>query len=113
MPQPSLHDGRSRVTFPDTPHWVQTKHYPTKRQAEVWLKYIITESGTDEQGWWLGWCPLHDKERTPATATARYHFPLGSYRCLADSPCHAPKKAMSLQNLLEQMALAANGPHGS
>jgi hypothetical protein len=72
---------------------------PSEFQRKHFWPLVFVQDGVDEHGWWLGWCPLHDEAHDPRHASAQYHFGLGSYRCLADKPCHAPKKAMSLSNL--------------
>lgn len=64
----------------------------------------MEELGVDVDGWWMGWCPLHDKERKPDAATALFNFGHGVMRCEGEPSCTAPKKSMSLQNVLTAMA---------
>lgn len=67
--------------------------------------FVFPDDGIDDGGWWIGWCPLHDEARDPRKSTARYNFKSGVYKCTRlPEPCHAPKKGMSLVNLLKLMA---------
>jgi hypothetical protein len=80
---------------------------PSKAQIlswEPWLKIDkapVIQNSTD--GWWAGWCPLHDKDHHKGRASAMFNFRYGSYRCLRAEPCHAPKKGMTLVNLARAM----------
>lgn len=58
--------------------------------------------GTDVDGWFFGWCPVHDKEQKPDRATAQYNFGQGVMRCLiTPESCHeGKKKGMTLVNVL-------------
>lgn len=78
---------------------------PTPNQFDLWGKYVPMEGREpDEQGDWLGWCPLHDPQgRKNRKFSAIFNFHRGSMRCLADKPCHEPKRAISLTNLAIKM----------
>jgi hypothetical protein len=79
--------------------------YPSEQQAELWWKYVIEDCGYDDAGWWIGRCPLHDKEAT-GTASALFNFTTGSVKCLREDaePCtgfrYGKGRAMSFQNVL-------------
>lgn len=77
---------------------------PSPAQEKVWARHIMVELGIDIDGWFMGWCPLHDKTRDPERSSAQFNFMHGVMRCEAEAPCHAPKRSMSLQNVLTRMA---------
>lgn len=94
--------------MPDSniPDWVPIQYRPTERQKTDWWRFILPDAGTDPQGWWLGWCPLHDKQQLADQATASFNFDRDAFRCTAESPCHEVvqgKRGMSLTNLKAAM----------
>lgn len=89
------------------PSWVPEQFRPTERQSTMWMDLVFVEDGTTAEGWWIGWCPLHDQVRDPQHATAQFNFQKDVYRCTNDEPCHAPKRAMSLTNLKTRMTQAS------
>jgi hypothetical protein len=81
---------------------VDPLHMPSKYQEELWGNYIIAEDGTDQEGNWHGWCPMHPfpGDNRP---TALFNFQSGVLVCLADPSCHEGKRAISLTNVLTRM----------
>lgn len=85
---------------------VDRKLLPSKAQMAIWEVWFngskppVLQSATE--GWWTGWCPLHDHEHK-GKPSAMFNFRYGSYKCLRADPCHAPKKGMTLVNLARQM----------
>ena len=75
---------------------------PTKHQHEKFGDFVDWSEGCGDDGQWLGACPLHDPQRLGHTAT--YSFDRGIMRCQGDPACHAPKRAMSLHNVLKALA---------
>lgn len=85
-------------------------HDPSSAQRATWGAYVIWESGPDGDGWWLGWCPVHDSSQGDIDApSAQFSFSHGSLRCMGNPangmglPCHAPTRAVSFQNALSLM----------
>jgi len=82
----------------------------------LWKHVIQTRPPLD--GWWYGWCPLHDPDGSdPDQPTAEFNFFKGVMRCLGDPDlgCHemrtkgaVPKRktVISLVNLLTRMAVS-------
>jgi hypothetical protein len=75
---------------------------PTKRQFAEFSDCVDWSEGCGQDGLWLGSCPLHDPGRNGHSAT--YSFDRGVLRCQGDPACHAPKRAMSLNNVLKALA---------
>lgn len=76
---------------------------------DEWIEWTlppITSSHAD--GWWNGWCPLHEKP-TGGGFSALFNFRVGSYKCLNEPACHAPKKGMTLVHLASAMEAARRG----
>lgn len=84
---------------------VPEQFWPTRRQYTIFSPFIAFDKGTDLDGWWYGYCPLHDLRyrSADAPASAMFHWHYGAMRCLRDDPCHPGKKAISLANLLVRM----------
>lgn len=76
---------------------------PSAAQRDLWWVFIIEADGADPDGWWLGHCPLHDKEVSGVEPTAQFNFQHGALRCMGDPPCHS-RRSISLNNVLSQMA---------
>jgi hypothetical protein len=75
---------------------------PSPAQTQLWGTMYGGEP--DPHGWFLGWCPIHDRDGNLLDQpTAQYNFAAGVMRCLKDPPCHA-KRSVSLTNLLALMA---------
>jgi len=80
---------------------------PKQGVRERWERWLDPRMGPDEQGWWWGWCPLHDDDgRTRRrNHSAQFHFHRGSLRCLRENTeCHEMKgdrrkKAITLVNV--------------
>ena len=67
----------------------------------MWAPWVpFDKQNPDDEGNWLGWCPIHDKTgRKNRPYSAVFNFVRSSVRCLREEqPCNAPKKAMSLMN---------------
>jgi len=82
---------------------VNPLHLPSSYQEELWGKYVIAGDGTDLDGDWHGWCPLHDKAEDPERPTALFNFQSGVMVCMGDPSCHEGKRAISLTNVLMRM----------
>jgi hypothetical protein len=76
---------------------------PSATQRELWWAFIIEADGADPDGWWLGHCPLHDKEAESVEPTAQFNFQHGALRCMGDPPCHE-RRSISLTRVLTEMA---------
>lgn len=72
---------------------------PSQSQRGLWWGLVMPLDGVDQDGYWLGWCPLHDHEKDEDVATAQFNFRKGVMRCLAEPPCHPGKRVMSLMNV--------------
>jgi hypothetical protein len=71
---------------------------PTLYQLADWGDWYDQNAGPTD-GWWLGWCPLHDKRhQTGFKPSAMFNFWNGTMRCLRDPTCHE-KRVVSLHNL--------------
>lgn len=73
---------------------------PTSAEWRFWKSYIPTTSVPDPDGWWWGWCPLHDTVKQDGVWTAQISFAKGCMRCLGEVSCHTPKRARSLINIV-------------
>lgn len=82
---------------------VDPMHMPSKFQEDLWGSRIIAEDGTDQDGNWHGWCPLHEAEMDADRPTALFNFQSGVMVCLAEPSCHEGKRAISLTNVLTRM----------
>lgn len=65
-----------------------------------WERWYIPDTEVD--GWFFGWCPIHDRVQKPEVPTAQFNFGQGVMRCLTTpDKCHDEgKKGMSLINTL-------------
>lgn len=75
---------------------------PNEFQKNLWWSFVIEEDGTDTEGYWHGWCPIHDNEHDKEVPTALFNFLKGVMKCNGDPCCHEGR-AMSLQNVLMRM----------
>lgn len=73
---------------------------PREGDWEYWKMWLPAEPTVDPDGWWWGWCPMHDTERSPDKFTAQIGFHRNSMRCLGEPSCHAPKRAIALTNAI-------------
>lgn len=64
----------------------------------------MSEDGTDESGYWLGWCPLHDDVMDPEIPSAHFNFKAGVLRCLREPSCHEGQRVISLTNATIKLA---------
>jgi hypothetical protein len=81
---------------------VDLKFRPSPHQWPTWRAWIDVETGTDDMGNFLAWCPLHCAVPEGQTC-ATINFFKGVLRCEADPSCHAPKRAMSLINVMARL----------
>lgn len=88
---------------------VPLEFQPSPAQAKLWSSLLIEELGVDVDGWWMGWCPLCDKERKRDASSAQFNFLHGVMRCEAKESCTAPKRAMSFMNVLAKLIEQSNG----
>lgn len=84
---------------------VPEQFWPTRRQYTIFSTFIAFDKGADPDGWWYGYCPLHDPGQHPAgtLASAMFHWHYGAMRCLKDSPCHPGKTSITITDLLVRM----------
>jgi len=82
---------------------VDPLHLPSEYQEGLWGSLVIVEDGTDQDGNWHGWCPLHESEMDPERPTALFNFQSGVLVCNGDPSCHEGKRAISLTNVLTRM----------
>lgn len=76
---------------------------PSKHQRLQWWRFVMESDGTNENGDWLGHCPLHDDVMDPELPSAQFNFKAGVLRCTGDPVCHPGQRAMSLYNVLVQL----------
>jgi hypothetical protein len=76
---------------------------PSKAQRAQWWGLVMEADGVDQDGYWLGFCPIHDKVRDPELASAQFNFRKGVMRCLGEPSCHGEKRSMSLTNVAIKM----------
>jgi hypothetical protein len=81
---------------------VPEEYFPNEYQSNLWSQQVIVADGTDEEGYWHGWCPLHDNENDPEVPSALINFQKGVLKCLGEPCCHEGR-AISLQNVLVRM----------
>jgi hypothetical protein len=86
------------------PDWVPIQHRPTERQKTDWWRFVLPGGGVDAQGWWLGWCPIHDTQQLADQATGAINFDRDAFRCTTEPCCHDGKRGMSLTNLKAAMS---------
>lgn len=77
----------------------------------MWWRYVMEADGIDQDGYWLGHCPIHDEVKDPEVASAQFNFRKGVMRCLGVEPCHGEKRCMSLTNVT--IMLMKGGESGS
>lgn len=84
---------------------------PSPMQYAAWGAYVDNGAAPDENGWWNGWCPLHDGKPSPVVLayTAQFNFAAGAMLCLRETPCHEAPNGITLTNL--QIKLAGRGAH--
>lgn len=89
---------------------VSIMYMPTPTQREMWWGLVMEADGVDQDGYWLGWCPVHDSVRDVELASAQFNFRKGVMRCLREPPCHEGKRVISLTNLT--IMIMKGGEHG-
>lgn len=80
----------------DDCEWAQP-HPKVIKQFDPW---VLWDDGCDEQGNFIGHCPLHDVDRA-VEGSAEFNFVKGVMRCSSD--CHPGKRAMSITNVAKAM----------
>lgn len=78
---------------------VSIMYMPSQSQRDMWWELVMEADGVDQDGYWLGWCPVHDEKQDPDLASAQFNFRKGVMRCLGEPSCHQGKRVMSLTNL--------------
>jgi len=78
-------------------------HLPSEYQEGLWGKCVIVKDGTDQNGNWHGFCPIHDQVRSKAKPTALFNFETGVMVCNGEPSCHEGKRSISLTNVLIRM----------
>ena len=81
---------------------VPEQFLPSDYQRGLWASLIIEGDGTDVDGFWHAFCPLHDKHHDPEKPSALINFQKGVMKCLGDPCCHKGR-AISLTNTLNRM----------
>lgn len=87
----------------DVPGWA----LPHPTILTQFVRWVVWEDGCDENGAFIGYCPLHDGGVAFA-GSAEFNFSKGMMRCCAEPSCLAPKRAISIQNLMERMNRVSN-----
>jgi hypothetical protein len=82
---------------------VDPLHLPSEFQEGLWGASVIAGDGTDQNGSWHGWCPLHDNVMDPDLPSALFNFATGVLVCNGEPSCHEGKRAISLTNVLTRM----------
>lgn len=85
--------------YPHVPAcWLPTP--PRHAQFGAWVLWL---DGCDDAGNFLGWCPMHDKDKE-TEGSAEFNFHKNIIRCQGDPSCHAGKRAMSLDTVQARMS---------
>lgn len=79
---------------------VPHEFWPTRMQFDTWWEFIDVDMAPTEDGWFMAWCPIHDPQRKESAMSGMIQFKMGSLRCLREESCCAPKRSMSLTNVL-------------
>ena len=79
------------------PRWL-----PSPPVYDIWKDWVCWSLGAGDSGDMLGFCPLHDADRQ-SEGSAEFNFLKGIMRCQGDPSCIAPKRAMSLANVVLRM----------
>lgn len=82
---------------------VSIMYMPSKAQRELWWSLVMESDGVDQDGYWLGFCPIHDSVKDTELATAQFNFRKGVMRCLGEPSCHDGQRSMSLTNVAMKM----------
>ena len=77
---------------------VRTQQERVDHRMAVWGKWISKEIAP-VNGWWSGWCPLHDHKRQEL-GSAEFNFLNGTYHCTNTPRCHH-RGGMSLSQLAD------------
>lgn len=92
-------DDQTRFALTAQPEFL----WPTRNQFQTWSKWIRWDMEPDPQGWWYGYCPVTDADKQASKFSAMFRWQTGSMRCFHEPPCHAGKKAISLNNVALNM----------
>lgn len=74
----------------------------SQHAMDRWSGWASLDDGCDDQGNYIGWCPLHDPNQQEL-GSAQYNFIKGVMRCTNDPRCTGTKRAVSLTSLGELM----------
>lgn len=82
---------------------------PTVERFNMWRNWVRWDLGCDEDGTFIGWCPLHDgaqeaHEDNSEVGAAGFNFRKGTFYCAHDPSCHEGKRGMTLVDLYVQCA---------
>lgn len=104
-----IQEARSRDDVLDALPEVAEEHLPTVEMFNTWRNWVRWDLGCDSDGRFIGWCPLHDRfceagEDNPDNGAAGFNFATGSFDCMHDPSCHAPKRGMTLVSLFMHCA---------
>jgi hypothetical protein len=80
---------------------VPDKFKPSTYWFAKWQSWIDWSSPVDDEGNFIGSCPLHDAGKSEESAV--FNFFKGVMRCGGDPSCHEGKRAMSMRNVLARM----------
>lgn len=97
------HDEQEDVNLEELLPGVPLSFLPSKWQWRFWGPFIDPGQGTDPDGAFLGWCPIHDTTRDRERMSAVFNFAKGIMRCEGDPSCHQGKRAVSLSNVAIKM----------
>ena len=85
----------------EVPGWA----LPHPKRYAQFVDWVMWSDGCDDDGNFIGWCPLHDQAKATEGASAEFNFRHGVMRCFGDEPtCHPGKRAMSLDTVIARMA---------
>jgi hypothetical protein len=77
---------------------VGERWWPSRKQFDLWWDYIIPAIQVEGNGYWTGFCPLHDTTRDRMSPTAQFSFARGNARCFGG--CWKGTK-MTLNSLMD------------
>lgn len=71
-----------------------------EHRISVWSSWL-DRSVEAVNGWWTGFCPLHDSKREEP-GSAEFNFTNGTFRCTKTPRCHH-RAGMSLSQLSDEV----------
>lgn len=79
---------------------VRTQQERVDHRMAVWAKWI-DRSSEPVNGWWAGWCPLHDCGRAEV-GSAEFNFLNGTFHCTNVPRCHH-RAGLSLSQIADMV----------